>query len=155
MDIQAKLRDLQEGIDSARETTNHNIISEEDLNEMDISEVVDLDVLQTEFNVSLTGREPVEDKVVTSYMELLSTYESSVAERLASIEQTIFAEWQASMEQLYSESGSVGIYPCAGFADCLQTSVDQLKHLINREPESDEVLVIRIPMAQESLLRLS
>ena len=153
LDIQAKLIDMQEGIDSARETINR--IPEEDSNEMDISEVIDLDVLQTEFNVSLTGREQVEDEVVTSYMELLSTYESSVAEHLTSIEQTILAEWQASMEQLYSESGSVSTYLCAGFADCLQTSVDQLQNLINLEPESNETLLMELPIAQKKLLRLS
>ena len=153
LDIQAKLIEVHEDIEAAREIKDR--ISEEDSNEMDISEVIDLDVLQTEFNVSLTGHEPVEDEVVTSYMELLSTYESSAAEQLASIEQTVLAEWQASMEQVYSEAGSVSTYLCVGFADCLQTSVDQLQNLINLEPESNETLVMELPIAQKNLLRLS
>ena len=81
-------------------------------------------------------------------------------EVLTTLEFTIFSEWQASMEMLYSESGSVGDISCDGLTDCLQTSTDQLLNLISLTPErelSPEFLSLtpRLLCAMESLLQLA
>ena len=59
-------------------------------------------------------------------------------------------EWQASMEFLLFSS--VGEVSCNGFADCLQTSVDELQRLISLMLSVS--LLPSLPMAVNSLLEL-
>ena len=156
-DIQEKLQGIQQSIDAAYENIELRLL--QNFTEMDPSEAVNLTVLETEFNVSITDQEQVEDEELTAYKELLKSYEDLSAESLADLERNVFDEWQASMEYLYSESGSVGVYDCDGFADCLQTSVDQLRNLISLTPEtelSEHVLMLleSLPVAEKQLLDL-
>ena len=155
LDIQAKLQEIKESIESARK--DEDVSTQQNATDVNLNEAVNLTVLETEFNVSLTDPTPMVDEEVNAYLDLLNSYEELSAESLASLEQNIFAEWQASMEYLYSESGSVGVYSCDGFVDCLQTAVDQLNNLIVLTPESElskefTMLYSHIQIAQEQLL---
>ena len=81
-------------------------------------------------------------------------------EALRALESTIFSEWQAGMELLYSESGSVGEAGCDGLADCLLTSSDTFQNLIDLTPESQlsqEFISLRhrFPLAVTKLLELA
>ena len=95
-----------------------------------------------------------------AYIDLIRIFENKSVEAVQALEDTIFSEWQASMEFLYSESGSMGEVSCNGFADCLQTSVDELQSLVGLTPEAElsEEFVSLLPslsMAVNSVLELA
>ena len=134
-EIQARLLEVQASFDAAHEG---------------IRELFD--------NLNYQGSS--EDEEFQAYLDLIRDYEDLSMEALTTLVVTIFSEWQASMEMLYSESGSVGEISCDGLADCLQTSTDQLLNLISLTPErelSPDFLSLRprLPFAVESLLQLA
>ena len=134
-EIQARLAEVQASFDAAHEGTR-------------------------ELSDSLNDQGSSGDEEFQAYLDLIRDYEDLSMEALTTLEVTIFSEWQASMEMLYSESGSVGEISCDGLADCLQTSTDQLLNLISLTPErelSPEFLSLRprLPFAVESLLELA
>ena len=134
-EIQARLAEVQASFDAAGEGTR-------------------------ELSDSLNDQGSSEDEEFQAYLDLIRDYEDLSMEALTTLEVTIISEWQASMEMLYSESGSVGEISCDGLADCLQTSTDQLLNLISLTPErelSPEFLSLRptLPFAVESLLELA
>ena len=133
-EIQARLAEVQASFDATREGTR-------------------------ELSDSLNDQGSSEDEEFQAYLDLIRDYEDLSMEARTTLEVTIFSEWHASMEMLYSESGSVGEISCDGLADCLQTSTDQLLNLINLTPErelSPKFLSLRPrhPFAVESLLEL-
>ena len=157
-EIRTKLQEVQDSIDASHESTEQ--LSQTTLTGFDPSMVVDMSVLETEFNLTLNDQGPPEDEEVNAYLDLIRSYEDFSAEGLRSLEETIFSEWQASMEYLYSESGSVGEVSCDGFADCLQISLDELQNLISLTPENElneqfVSLVQGLPRAGEMLLELA
>ena len=91
----------------------------------------------SQLSQSLTDQGPPGDEEFDAYLALIKSYEELSMEALFTLEITIFSEWQASMELLYSESGSVGEISCDGFADCIQTALDELQILINLTPENE------------------
>ena len=156
-EIRSKLQEVQDSIDASHESMEK---SQTTLTGFDPSMVVDISVLETEFNLTLNNQGPHEDEEVNAYLDLIRSYEDFSAEGLRSLEETIFFEWQASMEYLYSESGSVGEVSCDGFADCLQTSLDELQNLVSLTPENElneqfVSLVEGLPRAGEMLLELA
>ena len=157
-EIHAQLQNIQQSIINARETSN--ILPDPNTTDSDRKRSVNLTVLENEFNITLPEQEPMDDEEVFAYLELLKSYTDLSAESLAALEDTIFSEWQVAMEYLYSESGSVGSYSCDGFADCLQTAVDQLQNLINLTPVSQlgehfKVLHKFFPQAKIQLIELA
>ena len=109
---------------------------------------------------SLINQGLSEDEEFQAYLELVKGLEDLSIEALHALESTIFYEWQASMELLYSESGSVGEISCNGFADCLQTAVDELQRLISLTPENELTeefisLLSNISTAEKNLLELA
>ena len=135
MEIQASLMEVQESIEGSRNSSSS-------------------------LSQTLTDEGPPEDEEFSAYLDLVRGYEELSMEALFTLESTIFSEWQASMELLYSESGSVGEVSCDGFADCLQTAVDELQNLIDLTPENElneEFLSLEsnISMAETSLLELA
>ena len=86
---------------------------------------------------NLTDQGMSGDEEIEAYLDLIRDYEDASMEAVQTLEDTIFLEWQASMELLYSQSGSVGEVSCDGFADCLQTAIDELLNLINLTPENE------------------
>ena len=121
-EIQNKLMEVQLSIEQSRESTT---------------------LLSQNFtNQTLPG-----DEEFSAYIDLIKSYEDLSMEALRALESTIFSEWQATMELLYSESGSVGEVGCDGLADCLQTAVDELQKLINLTPtnEINQELVSLLP----------
>ena len=134
-EIQTKLTDVQVSIKASREGT-------------------------TQLSQSLSDQGPLGDQEFEAYIELVKNYEDLSMEALRALESTIFSEWQASMEFLYSESASVGEVSCDGFADCLQTAVDELQILIGLTPETElsEYFIFlqpSFPTAVNSLLELA
>ena len=86
---------------------------------------------------NLTDQGMSGDEEIEAYLDLIRDYEDASIEEVRTLEDTIFSEWQASMELLYSQSGSVGKVGCDGFADCLQTAIDELLNLISLTPENE------------------
>ena len=135
IEIQTKLEEVQTSIETSQEDANR-------------------------LSQNLTDQGLPEDDEVDAYIDLIKTIENKSVEAVRALEDTIFSEWQASMEFLYSESGSVGEVSCDGFTDCLQTSVDELQSLVGLTPEaelSEEFvsLLPSLPMALNSLLELA
>ena len=136
MEIRTKLEEVQTSIETSQEGAN-----------------------QLSQNLTDQGL-PEDDDEVDAYIDLIKTFENKSVEAVQALEDTIFSEWQASMEFLYSESGSVGEVSCDGFADCLQTSVDELQNLVGLTPEAElskefVSLLPSLPMAVNSLLELA
>ena len=134
-EIQTRLSEIQENINTSREGTS-------------------------ELSDSLSELGPQESEEFQAYLDLIRDYEDLSMEAVRALETTIFSEWQASMELLYSESGSVGEVSCDGLADCLQTSTDTLQNLIDLTPESElspEFISLRpsLPLAVKRLLELA
>jgi hypothetical protein len=134
-EIQARLTEIQDNIDTSREGAGG-------------------------FSESLSEDGPQEDEEFAAYLDLIRDYEDLSMEALRALESTIFSEWQVSMELLYSESGSVGEVGCDGLADCLQTSTDQLLNLIELTPDSElsqEFISLRpsFTLAAKRLLELA
>ena len=157
-EIHAQLQNIHQSIINARETSN--ILPDPNTTDSDMKRSVNLTVLETEFNTTLPEQEPMDDEEIFAYLELLKIYTDLSAESLAAFEDTIFSEWQVAIEYLYSESGSVGSYSCDGFADCLQTAVDELQNLINLTPVSElrehfKELYKFFPQAEIQLLELA
>ena len=109
VEIQTRLREVQERIAESKEGVG-----------------------QISQNLNNQGDEEVE-----AYLDLIRNYEDLSMEAVRTLEKTIFSEWQVSMEQLYNQSGSVGDVDCDGFADCLQTAIDELRNLIDLTPERE------------------
>ena len=134
-EIQTRLSEIQENINTSHEGAS-------------------------ELSDSLSELGPQESEEFQAYLDLIRDYEDLSMEAVRALETTIFSEWQASMELLYSESGSVGEVSCDGLADCLQTSTDTLQNLIDLTPESElspEFISLRpsFPLAVKRLLELA
>ena len=86
---------------------------------------------------SLTDQGMSGDEEIEAYLDLIRDYEDVSMEAVRTLEDTIFSEWQASMEMLYFQSGSVGEVSCDGFGDCLQTAIDELLNLISLTPANE------------------
>ena len=135
VEIQARLAEIQENIDSSSQGAG-------------------------ELSQRLSEEGPQEDEEFAAYLDLIRDYEDLSTEALRALESTIFSEWQAGMELLYSESGSVGEVGCDGLADCLLTSSNTLQNLIDLTPESQlsqEFISLRqsFPLAVTKLLELA
>ena len=134
-EIQARLAEIQENIDNSHQGAG-------------------------ELSQRLSEEGPQEDEEFAAYLDLIRDYEDLSTEALRVLESTIFSEWQAGMELLYSESGSVGEVGCDGLADCLLISSDTLQNLIDLTPESQlsqEFISLRhrFPLAVTKLLELA
>ena len=110
----------------------------------------------TQLSQALSDQGPTGDEEFEAYVDL----EDLSMEAVHTLESTIFSEWQASMELLYSESGSVGEVSCDGFADCLQTAVDELEILIGLTPKTELTekfvsLLPEFPAADKKLLEVA
>ena len=133
-EIQTKLTEIQFSIEASREGTT--------------------------LSQSLSDQDLLGDEEFAAYVDLIRSYEDLSMEALRALESTIFSEWQASMEFLYSESASVGEFTCEGFADCLQTAVDELQNLISLTPDNEQneefiELQSSYSMAVDKLLELA
>ena len=128
-EIQARLAEIQENIDSSSQGAG-------------------------ELSQRLSEEGPQEDEEFAAYLYLIRDYEDLSTEALRALEST---EWQAGMELLYSELGSVGEVGCDGLADCLLTSSDTFQNLIDLTQLSQEFISLRyrFPLAVTKLLELA
>ena len=157
-EIHAQLQNIQQSIINARERSN--ILPHANKPDSDMKSSVSVSVLEIEFNTTLPEQQPMDDEEIFAYLDLLKSYTDLSDESLATFEDRIFSVWQIAMEYLYSESGSVESYSCDGFADCLQTAVDQLQNLITLTPVSElkeqfKELYKFFPQAEIQLLELA
>ena len=111
-EIETRLKEVQENITASRDGTN-------------------------QLSQNLTDQGMAGDEEIEAYLDLIRDYEDVSLEVVRTLEETIFSDWQASMELLYSQSGSVGEVSCDGFADCLQTAIDELLNLIGLTPANE------------------
>ena len=123
-------------------------------------DAVNFTVLETLFNVT-TNITSLEDRVanneeINAYSAILSEYQDLTNELLKVVEATTFVEWQATLEILYNQSGSVGGHSCFSFGDCLVTAADILESLLEDTPTSDAQLLLgQLPSAQEDVQELA
>ena len=123
-------------------------------------DAVNFTVLETVFNVTanITSLEDrvANDEEINAYSAILSEYQTLTNELLKVVEATTFVEWQATLEILYNQSGSIGGHSCFSFGDCLVTAADILKSLLEDTPTSDAQLLLRqLPSAQEDVQELA
>ena len=160
-EIAASLLEINASIGMAQKITESDILSPdgqvESPNKFD---TVNFIVLQTVFNVTanVTSLEDrvANDEEINAYTAILSEYQTLTNELLKVIEATSFVEWQATLEILYNQSGSIGDHSCFSFGDCLVTATDILDSLLEDTPTSDaQQLLGQLPSAQEDVQQLA
>ena len=122
--------------------------------------MVNFSVLQTEFSLptqpsslldSLT--EGNESKAITAMISSFGEMDEDLA---SANENSVFLDWQATIEMLHNQTGNTSGYTCFGFADCLTTVVDITRGLLQLSPlpESQQLLA-QLPAAADELLQLA
>ncbi|XP_065891073.1 uncharacterized protein [Dysidea avara] len=120
---------------------------------------VNFSVLQTQFNLPAqsslfnTLKEGNESKALTEMIMSFGMLDEDLAN---ANENSVFLDWQATIEMLHNQTGSSGGYFCFGFADCLTTAVSITRELLQLSPipESRQLLE-QLPAAADDLLQLA
>ena len=121
---------------------------------------VNFSVLQTQFNLTTqssslfdTLKEGNESKALTEMIMSFGMLDEDLAN---ANENSVFLDWQATIEMLHNQTGSSGGYSCFGFADCLMTAVSITRELLQLSPmpESRQLLE-QLPVAADDLLQLA
>ena len=156
-DLVVSLEEINQGIVDAKS----NISATQSPAEVDPSLFtphINYDVLESVFNVSAEEANVTnkDNDVIKAYEELVQEYERLAVERSASIGNTSFIEWQATMEVLYNITRSVSDHPCAGFTDCLNTALTVLQQLLKDLPTSSdtEELLQQLSGSEKAVLEL-
>lgn len=121
---------------------------------------VNFSVLQTQFNLPMqsslllgTFKEGNESKAVTEMIQSFGVLDEDLAN---ANENSVFLDWQATIEMLHNQTGSPGGYSCFGFADCLTTAVSITRELLQLSPEAESrQLLEQLPAAADDLLQLA
>ena len=121
---------------------------------------VNFSVLQTEFSLSTRPtslldslNEGNESKAITT---MISSFGEMDEELASANENSVFLDWQATIEMLHNLTGRTGGYSCFGFADCLTTAVTITRELLELSPITESrQLVNRLPEATDNLLQLA
>ena len=156
-DLVVSLEEINQGIVDAKSSISATQ-SQAEVDPSVYTPRINYDVLESVFNVS-TEEANVTNKdndVIKAYEELVQEYERLAVELSASIGNTSFIEWQATMEVLYNITRSVSDHPCAGFTDCLNTALTVLKQLLKDLPTSSdtEELLLQLLGAEKAVLEL-
>ena len=158
-EIATSLREINASIGMAREITDVPS-TDGQVGSPGMFDAVNFTVLETVFNVTanITSLEDrvANDEELNAYSAILSEYQNLTNELLKVVEATTFVEWQATLEILYNQSGSVGGHSCFSFGDCLVTAADILESLLEDTPTSDtQLLLEQLPSAQEDVQELA
>ena len=122
--------------------------------------MVNFSVLQTEFNLPTQSSslldnlmEGNESKAITAMISSFGEMDEDLA---SANENSVFLDWQATIEMLHNQTGNTSGYSCFGFADCLTTVVDITRGLLQLSPlpESQQLLT-QLPAAADELLKLA
>lgn len=121
---------------------------------------VNFTVLQTEFSIltqpsSLLDSlsEGNESRAITSMISSFGEMDEDLAN---ANENSVFLDWQATIEMLHNETGNSGGYSCFGFADCLTTVVTTTRELLELSPiPQSKQLLNQLPAAADNLLQLA
>ena len=122
--------------------------------------MVNYSVLQTEFSLitqpnSLLDslNEGNESKAITAMISSFGEMDEDLAN---ANENSVFLDWQATIEMLHNQTGSSGGYSCFGFADCLTTVVTITRELLQLSPiPESRQLLSQLPAAADDLLQLA
>jgi len=122
--------------------------------------MVNFSVLQTEFSLptqptSLLNSlsEGNETKAITAMITSFGEMDEDLAN---ANENSVFLDWQATIEMLHNQTGSSSGYACFGFADCLTTVVSITRELLELSPVSESrQLLSQLPVAADDLLQLA
>ena len=121
---------------------------------------VNFSVLQTEFGLPAQSSslldnlsEGNESRAITAMISSFGEMDEDLA---TANENSVFLDWQATIEMLHNQTGSSGGYSCFGFADCLTTIVTITKELLELSPVSESrQLLSQLPEAADNLLQLA
>ena len=143
------LERIKESLLEAR-ATKENVINDlstlmDQLNSFTVIEdtntTVDYSSLQLLFNISTeeieesirTSPTSSENEQVNSILDIIRQIESTASDDEAAIDNTLFIQWQATME-LLQENRTIGENECYGFSDCLLVLLDVLQSLAEFGP---------------------
>ena len=121
---------------------------------------VNFTVLQTEFGLPArssslldTLNEGDESRAITKMISSFGEMDEDLAN---ANENSVFLDWQATIEMLHNQTGSSGGYSCFGFADCLTTVVAITRELLEMSPVPESQQLLRqLPAAANDLLQLA
>ena len=149
MSVLDYLEHIKESLLEAR-ATKENVINDlstliDQLNSFTVIEdtntTVDYSSLQLLFNITTeeieesirTSPTSSENEQVNSILDIIRQIESTASDDEAAIDNTLFIQWQTTME-LLQENRTIGENECYGFSDCLLVLLDVLQSLAEFGP---------------------
>ena len=149
MSVMDYLEHIKESLLEAR-STKENVINDlstliDQLNSFTVIEdtntTVDYSSLQVLFNITTeeieesirTSPTITENEQVNSILDIIRQIESTASDDEAAIDNTLFVQWQTTME-LLQENRTIGENECYGFSDCLLVLLDVLQSLAEFGP---------------------
>ena len=111
------------------------------------------------FNITCSDEsmpDDTEDEAVQVFSDLLEEFLQAATHLSETVGDTTFVEWQAAMDEIHQQTHSVAGYSCIGFAECLESSAEITKRLLEDMPQTPEVahLLSQISAAEEELIKL-
>ena len=111
------------------------------------------------FNITCSDEsmpDDTEDEPVQVFSDLLEEFLQAATHLSETVGDTTFVEWQATMDEIHQQTHSVAGYSCIGFAECLESSAEIIKRLLEDMPQTPEVahLLSQISAAEEELIKL-
>ena len=171
MSVLDYLEHIKESLLEAR-ATKENVINDlstlmDQLNSFKVIEdtntTVDYSSLQLLFNITTeeieesirTSPTSTENEQVNSILDIIRQIESTARDDEAAIDNTLFVQWQATME-LLQENRTIGENECYGFSDCLLVLLDVLQSLAEFGPLTiREDLLSHIESAMNGFVQLA
>ena len=129
----------------------------------DTNTTVDYSSLQLLFNITTeeieesirTSPTSTENEQVNSILDIIRQIESTASDDEAAIDNTLFVQWQATME-LLQENRTIGENECYGFSDCLLVLLDVLQSLAEFGPLTiREDLLSQVESAMNGFVQLA
>jgi len=121
---------------------------------------VNFSVLQTQFNLTVQSSSLIDalkkGNESKALIEMIMSF-GMLDEDLANAnENSVFLDWQATIEMLHNQTGGSGGYSCFGFADCLTIAVSITRELLQLSPlQESRQLLEQLPVAADDLLQLA
>ena len=129
----------------------------------DTNTTVDYSSLQLLFNITTeeieesirTSPTSTENEQVNSILDIIRQIESTASDDEAAIDNTLFVQWQATME-LLQENRTIGENECYGLSDCLLVLLDVLQSLAEFGPLTiREDLLSQVESAMNRFVQLA
>ena len=154
------LQKLNESINSAKDSidqTKLTLTNQIQSDQTTHDSLINCDALER-FNVTCSDAsmpDDTEDEAVQVFSDLLEEFLQAATHLSETVGDTTFVEWQAAMEEVHQQTHSVAGYFCIGFAECLESSTEIIKRLLEDIPQTLEVayLLSQISVAEEELIK--